>query len=103
MMFSVEQPDNVTGWYNLLCHQIMSNSSDNKLQKVIGQPLFWSWLFVFIWLAHVLATMIMQRWTGLAISLFGLLGGLLIAGAILSRRRKSLYPKPKKDLLKEQI
>jgi hypothetical protein len=71
-----------------------NNSNSNFVQRFLGQPLSWCWLFVFIWMTHVFATIIMQRWQGLAISLFGLLGALMVVGAIMSRRRKNLYPGP---------
>lgn len=82
---------------------IMSNSSHNRLQRIVGQPLYWCWLFVAIWLAHVLVAIMLQRWTGLAISLFGLLGALMVVSAIQSRRRKNLYPDLKKDLARRQF
>ena len=73
----------------------MLNTEQGGVQRLVKQPLFWCWLFIIIWLGHVFATLAMQRWTGLTISLFGLLAALLVAGAIHSRRRKNLYPKAK--------
>lgn len=60
--------------------------------KIAGQPLTWVWLFVAVWLAHSVYTLVAMRWEGLVISLAGLVAGLLIASAIMSRRRKNLYP-----------
>ncbi len=73
----------------------MLNTEKSEVPKLMKQPLFWCWLFIIIWLGNVFATLAMQRWTGLTISLFGLLAALLVAGAIHSRRRKNLYPKAK--------
>lgn len=81
---------------------IMSNIADNRIQKIVGQPLYWCWLFVAIWVVHVLVAMLAERWTGVAISLFGLLGALLVVSAIQSRRRKNLYPDLKKNLARRQ-
>ena len=73
----------------------MLNTEQGGVQRLVKQPLFWCWLFIIIWLGNVFATLAMQRWTGLTISLFGLLAALLVASAIHSRRRKNLYPKAK--------
>lgn len=67
------------------------------MRKLVYQPLFWCWLFVVIWLGHVVAALILERWTGMTISLFGLLAALLVASAIQSRRHKNLYPKDQKS------
>ena len=63
------------------------------MDNYIKQPLFWGWLFVAIWCVHVAVTLFLSRWEGLTISLFGLLAAILVLGAMLSRRRKNLYPK----------
>ena len=55
-------------------------------------PLFWGWLFVAVWLAHVFFTLFSARWVGLTISLGGLVAALLVMSAIMSRRRKTMYP-----------
>jgi hypothetical protein len=73
----------------------MLNTEKSRVPKLVKQPLFWCWLFVIIWLGHVLVTLVMQRWTGLTISLFGLLAALLVVGAIHSCRRRNLFPKAK--------
>jgi hypothetical protein len=62
------------------------------MHKFIRQPFFWCWLFVVIWGVHVIATLLMQRWQGAAISLFALIGAMMVLGAIWSRRQKNLYP-----------
>jgi Flp pilus assembly protein TadB len=62
------------------------------MRKGINSPLFWCWLFVVIWLAHVVMTLVMQRWEGLTISLVGLLAALMVASAVQSRRNKNLHP-----------
>ncbi len=62
------------------------------MEQLIKQPLLWGWVFITVWLAHSVYALITMRWTGLVISLVGLLAALLIAGAIYSRRRKNLYP-----------
>ena len=60
--------------------------------KRLGQPLFWCWAFVAMWAIYVLVTLVTQRWDGMTISLFGLLGAVLCVAAIESRRRKARYP-----------
>lgn len=62
------------------------------MTKRNGRPLYWAGLFVAIWLAHSAYTLYAMRWTGLVISFVGLVAAVLITGAIVSRRRKSLYP-----------
>jgi hypothetical protein len=64
-----------------------------SMRKLVNQPLFWCWIFVGIWFAHVAITLYMQRWAGLTISLLGTLAALLVATAIYRRRLKNLYPK----------
>ena len=62
------------------------------MAKLVGQPMVWGWGFVAVWLGHSAYTLVTMRWTGLVISLVGLVAALLIMGAIQSRRRKNLYP-----------
>jgi hypothetical protein len=62
------------------------------MRKGMNHPLSWCWLFVLIWLAHVVVTFVQQRWEGLTISLIGLLAALLVASAIQSRRNKNFRP-----------
>jgi hypothetical protein len=65
------------------------------------QPMFWAWFFVTLWGCHSIYTLSMGRWTGLIISLVGLLAALLIVSAIQSRRHKNLNPDIKQHF--EQI
>ncbi len=60
--------------------------------NMMGKPLFWAWAFVAIWSAYIIGSIIQQRWEALTISLIGLIAALLVVSAILSRRRKTLYP-----------
>ena len=62
------------------------------MTNMFKQPLFWCWTFVVVWLGHVIFSLAMASWDGAAISMFGLFGALLVIGAVLSRRRKNLYP-----------
>jgi Flp pilus assembly protein TadB len=69
------------------------------MREYIKQPMFWGWFFLVIWLAHVIFTLFAARWVGLTISLVGLVGMLLVMSAIMSRRRKNMYPdKPAHNL-----
>ena len=61
------------------------------MEKYIKQPLFWGWIFLLIWLTHVVVTLFTASWEGLTISLTGLLAVLLVMSAILSRRYKNLH------------
>ena len=56
------------------------------------RPLLWCWAFVAIWAGHVVISLFLQRWDGMTISLFGLLGAVMVVAAIESRRRKGRYP-----------
>jgi uncharacterized membrane protein YjjP (DUF1212 family) len=58
----------------------------------LKQPMFWAWFLVTLWGCHSLYTLFMGRWTGLVISMVGLLAALLIVSAIQSRRHKNLNP-----------
>ena len=62
------------------------------MAKLFGQPVVWGWGFVALLLMHSAYTLATMRWTGLVISLTGLVAAVLIMGAIQSRRRKNLYP-----------
>ena len=61
--------------------------------KLVNRPIFWSWILVGIWIAHVVATIMLQRWDGMTISLLGALATVMIASTIHRRRVKNLYPK----------
>jgi uncharacterized membrane protein len=58
----------------------------------LNKPLVWCWLFVAIGLAHVLAALMLERWDGLAIALFGLAAVLAVTMVIQRRRYKNLHP-----------
>jgi len=62
------------------------------MAKVFKQPLYWAWFFVALWATHSVFTLSLGRWTGLIISLTGLVAALMVVSAIQSRRRKNLYP-----------
>ena len=60
--------------------------------RYFKQPLFWCWLFVAIWLAHVLAALVYERWGGLTISMVGLLAALMLVIVLHHRRYKKFHP-----------
>jgi len=62
----------------------------------LKQPMVWAWLFVALWGCHSLYTFFAGDWTGLVISLVGLLGALLIVSAFQTRRHKNFHPDAKR-------
>ena len=60
------------------------------MRRLAAQPLVWCWLFVAIWAGHAAVALILQRWTGLTISLLGLLAAHMVALTIQRRRNKNL-------------
>jgi hypothetical protein len=61
----------------------------------LKQPMLWAWLFVALWGCHSLYTLFAGHWTGLVISLSGLVAALLIVSAFQRRRHKNLHPDAK--------
>jgi hypothetical protein len=62
------------------------------MTRLLKQPMYWVWFFVFMWAGHGIYTVYAQHWTGLIIALTGLISALMVAAAIQSRRRKTMYP-----------
>ena len=66
--------------------------------KLKNKPMCWAWFFVALWGAHSAYTLFAGRWTGLVISLIGLVGALLIVSAFQTRRHKNLHAHPEPHL-----